>query len=152
MLEGAVLPIREFSRLTGITRETLRFYDKIALLSPDARGKRNGYRYYSARQLALAFLISELRVLGMGLEEIKHYADSRTPEGMLALLREQNDHIEVEIQRLRSVQAVMALRVKAAEDALRYEEGAVTLEERKCEPIFLCPPPAERSTDLEASV
>lgn len=152
MVEDAVLPIREFSRLTGISRETLRFYDKIALLSPDVRGKHNGYRYYSPRQLDFAFLISELRALGMGLEEIKRYADGRTPEKMLALLREQTAHIEAEIQRLRSIQAVMALRAQAAEEALRHEEGTVVWEERAREPIFLCPPPAEGSTDLEASV
>lgn len=149
MMEDAVLPIREFSRLTGISRETLRFYDNIGLLSPESRGK-NSYRYYSARQLEFAFLISALRALGMGLKEIKQYADDRTPKGMLALLRAQNAHIEAEIQRLRSIQFVMGLRAEAAEDALQHVVGTVVLEARKREPIFLCPLPERRSTDTEA--
>ena len=65
-MEEAYLPIREFSKLTGISREALRFYDKIGLLSPQTR-RKNGYRYYATRQLDFAVLISELRALGMGL-------------------------------------------------------------------------------------
>ena len=45
MSQKKQLSILEFSRLTGIKRENLRFYDRIGLLSPEARGE-NGYRYY----------------------------------------------------------------------------------------------------------
>lgn len=151
MMEDAILPIREFSRLTGISRETLRFYDKIELLSPEKRGK-NSYRFYAARQLDFAYLISELRALGMGLEEIKKYADQRTPERMLTLFREQNAHIEEEIRRLRSIQTAMSLRAEAAEDALRYERDRIVLVERKREPIFLCPFPESGSSEVDASL
>lgn len=39
MMEEAYLPIRELSKLTGISREALRFYDKIGRLSPQMRRK-----------------------------------------------------------------------------------------------------------------
>lgn len=150
-MEEAYLPIREFSKLTGISRETLRFYDNIGLLSPQTR-RENGYRYYAIRQLDLAFLISELRALGMGLEEIKRYADERTPEKMLVLFREQQVQIEMEMNRLSEMQSLMSLRGKAAEDALLHPDGALLLEEREEEPIFLCPPPADGITEMEASL
>ena len=44
------LSILEYSRLTGIKRDNLRFYDRIGLLKPEIRGE-NGYRYYTRRQL-----------------------------------------------------------------------------------------------------
>lgn len=139
MTEESLMPIREFSFLTGISRETLRFYDKVGLLSPQTRGE-NSYRYYSSRQLDLAYLISDLRALGVGLEEIKRYADERSPERMLALFREQNAHIEVEIERLRNLQGLMRQRAGMVEEALRHRHGDVVLLEKEAEPIFLCPP------------
>ena len=79
MNQKSTMPIREFARLTGIRPANLRFYDQIGLLSPELRGE-NGYRYYSRRQLSTAYLISDLRDLGVGLEEIKRYAGEREEE------------------------------------------------------------------------
>ena len=39
MSQKKQLSILEFSRLTGITRDNLRFYDRIGLLKPEIRGK-----------------------------------------------------------------------------------------------------------------
>lgn len=151
MLDDTIFPIREFSRLTGLSRETLRFYDKIGLLSPYFRGQ-NSYRYYSVPQFEFAFLISGLRALGMGLEEIKGYAEARTPERMLALFRAQNSLIETEMERLRAIQTAMRLRTESLEDALRHKAGTVFLEERQREPIFLCPQPEGACTETDAAL
>ena len=62
MSQKKQLSILEFSRLTGITRDNLRFYDRIGLLKPEIRGK-NGYRYYTRHQLGSAYLIGSLRLL-----------------------------------------------------------------------------------------
>ena len=43
MQKKSKMQIKEFSALTGIKRETLRYYDQIKLLSPEFRGE-NGYR------------------------------------------------------------------------------------------------------------
>ena len=64
------LSILEFSRLTGISRDNLRFYDRIGLLCPEQRGENN-YRYYARSQLNSAYLISSLRLLEVGLEDIR---------------------------------------------------------------------------------
>ena len=132
------MAIKEFSTLTGISKDTLRFYDKISLLSPQLRGE-NGYRYYTERQLELAFLISDLRALGIGLEEIKKYANERSADRMLTFLAEQNAHVEQEIKRLRSIQELMQLRTSLVSQALCHEDNTIFLEEKKKEPIFLCP-------------
>lgn len=138
MNEQNLLPIREFSYLTGIRKENLRFYDKIGLLSPELRGE-NGYRYYTKRQLDSAFLISDLRALGIGLQEIKQYARERSPQRMLALFQAQDAHIEMEIEQLRTMQELMRLRIEMAMKAQQYPENTIVLEEREVEALFLCP-------------
>ena len=94
------LSILEFSRLTGISRDNLRFYDRIGLLCPEQRGENN-YRYYARSQLNSAYLISSLRLLEVGLEDIRRYSAGRTPERMLAFFAQQEERIQAEIARLR---------------------------------------------------
>ena len=55
------LSILEFSRLTGISRDNLRFYDRIGLLCPEQRGENN-YRYYARSQLNSCLLYTSLVV------------------------------------------------------------------------------------------
>ena len=43
--EGYYL-IGEVSKITGISKDTLHFYNKIGLLTPDYTDKKNQYRYY----------------------------------------------------------------------------------------------------------
>ena len=138
MKDKYYMPISEFSRLTSIKRENLRYYDQIGLLSPEIRGE-NGYRYYNRRQLNTAYLIVSLRELGIGIEEIKNYVDSRTPEKMFSLFKSQKTHILKEMKKLKNILEIMQLYVDMAEDALKYEEKSIKLEYKKKEPIFLGP-------------
>lgn len=138
MKDQAYMPISEFSRLTGIKRENLRYYDQIGLLSPECRGE-NGYRYYTQRQLSTAYLIYSLRELGISIEEIKKYIDRRTPEKMFSLFNSQKEYILKEMKKLERSLEVMELYVDMAEDALKYEENSINIEYKKKEPIFLGP-------------
>lgn len=134
----AYMPISEFSRLTGIKRENLRYYDQIGLLSPECRGE-NGYRYYTQRQLSTAYLIYSLRELGISIEEIKKYIDRRTPQKMFSLFNSQKEYILKEMKKLERTLEIMELYVDMAEDALKYEENSINIEYKKKEPIFLGP-------------
>jgi DNA-binding transcriptional MerR regulator len=73
-----IFSISGFARLSRVTRGTLIFYDKAGLLPPVLRGN-NGYRYYSASQLAVVNLIRTCQELGMSLDEIKGLMEQRTP-------------------------------------------------------------------------
>lgn len=146
MKEKTTLQIKEFSALTGIKRENLRYYDQIGLLSPEFRGK-NGYRYYNRSQLTTAYLIISLRELGIGIEEIRRYIDIRTPEEMFSLFNSQKKHILTEIKKLKRILEVMQLYVEMAEDAMKYKENSITVEYKKKEPIFLGPIIPKGSSD-----
>lgn len=138
MKNKSQMTIKEFSFLTGIKRENLRYYDQIGLLSPEFRGK-NGYRYYSQNQLTTACLIISLREIGIGINEIKRYIDILTPEEMFSLFSSQKEHILTEIKKLKRILEVMQLYVDMAEEAIKYKENTISIEYKKKEPIFLGP-------------
>lgn len=139
MSQKKQLSILEFSRLTGIKRENLRFYDRIGLLCPETRGE-NRYRYYSRHQLSTAYLISSLRWIGMSIEEIKQYSASRTPETSLELFARQDARIQAEIERLQETRLIMSLHADLVHAALSHEDQSPFLQVREEEPLFLCPP------------
>ncbi|MFQ9617327.1 MAG: MerR family transcriptional regulator [Clostridium butyricum] len=149
MKDKSNMQIKEFSALTGIKRENLRYYDQIGLLSPEFRGK-NGYRYYTRSQLTTAYLIISLRELGIGIEEIKRYIDIRTPEEMFSLFSSQKQHILTEIKKLKRILEVMQLYVDMAEDAIKCKDNSINIEYKKKEPIFLGPIISNDSLDEAA--
>lgn len=138
MKEISYMPIKEFSCLTGIKRENLRYYDQIGLLSPEFRGE-NGYRYYARSQLTTAYLIISLREIGISIDEIKKYIDVRTPEKMFDLFSSQKKHILKEIKKLKRILEIMQLYVDMAEDAIKYDENTIHIEYKNEDPIFLGP-------------
>ena len=63
--------IGDFSKLTGTTVKTLRYYDSIDLLKPSNIDNFTNYRYYGNNELKLFKRIELLKKLGFTLEEIK---------------------------------------------------------------------------------
>lgn len=145
------LTISEFAKLTGIKRDNLRFYDRIGLLSPDTRGENN-YRYYSRQQLNTAYLISNLRGLGVGIDDIKHYAAERTPEKTLALFVQQDKRILAEIRQLREMRQIMTMHSDMVKEAMTHVLNEPFLLEQDAEPIFLCPPIPDGMNDDEGGI
>jgi DNA-binding transcriptional MerR regulator len=70
--------IGEFSKLSGISIKTLRFYDQIGLLAPAAVDTRTQYRLYVPRQLQDLWAIRALKELGASLSEIRVVTASNT--------------------------------------------------------------------------
>ncbi len=62
--------IGEFSKLAKLTVKTLRYYDEVGLLKPDYIDPDTSYRYYQSEQLIAAQKITELRQLGISIDEI----------------------------------------------------------------------------------
>ena len=149
MKDNGEYTVKALAQLAGVSSRTLRYYDRIGLLCPEQRGENN-YRYYARHQLNSAYLIGSLRLLEVGLEDIRHYSAGRTPERMLALFARQEERIQAEIARLRETSEIMKLRASLAREALAHADGEVLVEERPRERIFLCPPPPEGMSDEES--
>lgn len=88
------------AKLRNISTETLRHYDRIGLLKPVYVDPDTGYRYYSITQYEKIGTIRELKNLGMSLSEIKDYFNNRSVETSRALLAEQKQKIDSQIEHL----------------------------------------------------
>jgi DNA-binding transcriptional MerR regulator len=62
--------IGEFSKITGLTVKTLRFYHEQGLLAPTQIDDQTGYRFYDDRQVETARVITQLRELEFSIAEI----------------------------------------------------------------------------------
>ncbi|WP_276955372.1 heavy metal-responsive transcriptional regulator [Allomeiothermus silvanus] len=62
--------IGELARASGLSRDTLRFYEREGLLCPEGRSE-GGYRLYGEGAFQRLRFIKQARALGLSLEEIK---------------------------------------------------------------------------------
>lgn len=117
--------ISEIADYFNISAQTLRYYDRIGLLKPEKVSESSGYRLYEMRQIGILYLIRELKQLGLSLNQIKSYCQTkdigelkRSLEETLADLNRQIDSLQ-QIQRhtedyLRRIQLLENARNKDA--------------------------------------
>jgi len=110
------LSIRQFAARTGLSADTLRYYEKIGLLRQVARDA-SGFRVYGPRDLEWIGFILRLKDTGMALDDIIRYAELRecgdtTLAARQALLEQHAARLHERIQR--DHQHLDALRAKIA--------------------------------------
>jgi MerR family copper efflux transcriptional regulator len=80
--------ISDFARLTGLTRDTVRFYSRLGLLRPQTNGKggRHPYSVFTDKDVRAVDIIRISQSLGMSLKEIATLNEERR-EGHLTCER-----------------------------------------------------------------
>jgi DNA-binding transcriptional MerR regulator len=73
MKDKSFYTIGELSKMVNIPITTLRYYNKIKLLSPSYVEPLSSYRYYSTDQLFIVSIIKELKLFAFSLNEIKEF-------------------------------------------------------------------------------
>ncbi len=119
------MTIGEASEKTGLSADTLRYYEKIGLIPPVPR-RENGLRDYGAETIKLVALIQRLKETGMQLETIQAYLrlamlGSSTREERRELLLETRENI------MKKIDGLLAC-LRRADDQLAHYESAVTPE------------------------
>ena len=104
--------IGEVNNITGITRETLRHYDKLGIISPSYVDPVTKYRYYTYDQFWCFDIINVCRSLGVPLEKIKTILKTHNNEKVVELLSE---------ERLKA-EALSRMYARIADDISWYEE------------------------------
>jgi DNA-binding transcriptional MerR regulator len=105
-----MLQIGDFSRISRVSVQTLRYYDDLGLLKPVEVDPHTSYRYYSFDQLPRMHRILALKDLGLSLEEIARFLQddlsSEQLKGMLRLketeLKERIDEELIRLERVRT--------------------------------------------------
>ena len=104
--DSTLLSIKDFSRIAKLKQSTLRYYDKIGLFSPTARGDNN-YRYYTPFQLLTLNFINVLADLDIPLIRIKELSENRAPESIIELLGRQEIKLDRQMHQLRTAYSII---------------------------------------------
>ena len=80
--------IGEASKITGISKDTLHFYIKSGLITPDHIDPQNHYSYFSRWNMYQLDIIATCRRLGIPLEKVKQILSFRDNDKVVALLME----------------------------------------------------------------
>lgn len=122
--------IGELSRKTGLTKDTIRFYEKMGLIT--ACNRRAGtrlYKEFSEAMLQRLLLISQAKALGFTLNEIKQLVEewgshSTIPEReQIYIIERKLEEISQKMRQLAEIQSYLTAKLKR----LRHEIDNISL-------------------------
>jgi DNA-binding transcriptional MerR regulator len=120
------LTIAEAAEATGLSADTLRYYERDGLLLQPVARSASGHRRYAERDLDWIEMVTRLRRTGMPIRDIRRYADLvRGGDGnvlaRLELLRTHREHVLAELAEvsahLAAIDAKIDLYVERLADA-----------------------------------
>lgn len=138
MKNKEVFSIGEVAQITGICAKTLRFYDRIQLLSTTFRNETNNYRCYTVDHIVTLLIIKNFRTMGFGLKDIQEMINKKDTSTMEIEVRKRMDTIREQINSLED-------QYRMGEDLLarlRYRVESLLEQE------INCPLTSDRSQDI----
>jgi MerR family Zn(II)-responsive transcriptional regulator of zntA len=106
MIHG--IKIGELAKRCGVSRDTVRFYERAGVLRKPSR-TASGHRIYDRKALAQLLFIRGVQRLGLTLGDIRRLLrlrQARSPDAgsrIIGLLQSRADAIDIEISRLRAL-------------------------------------------------
>ncbi len=129
--------IGEVAKIKDIDAQTLRYYDKLGLLSPEIIDKTNGYRYYSIEQFMDVDCIKFFRMIGFSLKEMKEFKEITDIDESLNILKNKKDIFKEEIRRKQAILKNMEIIIQGIEDKRNlYKINGSNIEIKECEDIY----------------
>lgn len=110
----------EFAAHFGIKKDTLLYYDKIGLFSP-AGIKDNGYRYYTASQIAPFRTLLSFRGLNLSIKTLRDYFQDPSPAKLSAISAQQLERLKSEMEKLTQIQNHLTQISQSLQEALNAE-------------------------------
>lgn len=92
--------ISEFVDITGLSKETLRYYAEVKLLEPAYIDPLNNYRYYDDGSYFLAILLVKLRSFGFTIQEMISVMDDKSFANLEKILQQKRSTILIQIDNL----------------------------------------------------
>jgi DNA-binding transcriptional MerR regulator len=97
---GEMYKISEFVEMTGLSKETLRYYSEVKLLEPAYIDPKNNYRFYDDGSYFLAILLSKLRRFGFSIQEMISVMEDESFANLEELLIQKRNKIQLQIEDL----------------------------------------------------
>lgn len=122
MSDERCLSIAEIAALTGLSTDTLRWYEREGILPPVSRSK-SGHRRYGPRERDLVLLLSALRDAGMSTAAMKEFglllAEGAASHGRrITLLEETREKLDQQRRRIDQTAAALERKIKHYEDLI----------------------------------
>jgi DNA-binding transcriptional MerR regulator len=97
-----VYSIQEVAEKTGLSGHTLRYYERIGLLSPVSRAS-SGHRCYTEEDIAWIQFLNKMRATGMPIRQMQRYAElvragDHTRQERMELLLEHQSFVESQLK------------------------------------------------------
>ncbi|TPR12306.1 MerR family transcriptional regulator [Apilactobacillus timberlakei] len=127
--------INEVSKKIDVSKDTLRYWERIGLL-PKIERNSSGYRNYSKKDINWVFYIKVLRKAGMSIELlidfVKSYRDNNgDPESRKELLMEQKQKLIDEINERQKTLNYLSFKIDHfKEHTLNYENEKLAYENK----------------------
>lgn len=110
----------EFAKMCNVEKHVLFHYDSIGLFKP-AIISENGYRYYLYDQYFTFYVIINLKILGMSLNDIKIYLEHRNPSLLLKLLEDKSAEVAEKIKWFQDLQKTIETMKRTTTEALNSD-------------------------------
>ncbi|QHI72647.1 MerR family transcriptional regulator [Aminipila terrae] len=126
--------IGQIAKLFDINIRTLRYYDEINFLKPEYIEPDSKYRYYSIKQFEHLNTIKYLRELNMPLFKIKEFLDNREVDGLVTMLKGQQDELTHKKYELERIERKIHNRLSQIQDAMKSDFNEIkeqVISERK---------------------
>jgi DNA-binding transcriptional MerR regulator len=123
------LTIAEAAERTGLTPDTLRYYEKDGLLVRPVLRVSSGHRRYSEDDVGWIVLVTRLRSTGMPIRDVRRYADlvragDGTEHARLELLRAHRESVLARLAEVQDHLAAVDFKIALYEDRLKAESAA----------------------------
>ena len=130
--------IGEFSRISGLTVKTLRFYHEQGILEPSRVEAGSGYRFYAESKIENARVISALRDLGFTIAEIKEILSSHDDDAdLVTILESRRAAIQERIRDERKIIRQLDSIISREREVLAMQSNEFTVERRSIDTVLV---------------
>ena len=119
------LSIQAFAQKTGLTAHTLRYYERIGLISPVSR-KPGGQRFYSEQDHTWVVLLNCMRATGMPIAQMSRFAElcrqgEHTIPDRVKLLEDHDREVRAKIKQLQTSLGVVEQKLNTYRSQLKIK-------------------------------
>lgn len=131
--------IGQFSRITGLSIKTLRFYHEKEILLPSYIDEKSGYRYYDHNCIEKARIISCFRKLQFPLDQIKEILDNYDDQAdILDYLQRHRQSIEENLRNYRDIRISIDNIISSEKEVLQIMANSnFEVEEKTLDPVLI---------------
>lgn len=118
--------IKKVSDLTGVSADTIRYYERIGLIPPVTRNQ-SGIRDFTEREIGLLEFVRCFRKAGVSVEALIDYITlleegEGTEEARLAILKEQAEKLDARLAELQAARERLAYKIDNYQEVISRRE------------------------------